>query len=205
MAPSVPDTQAVSGPVVRRRGRPRDTSADERILQAAGRLILERGFDKVTVDDVASLARAGKATVYRRWASKEDLAVAALELLYRQEVPLPDTGSVRKDLAEYYTSALDFAGSPAGYAYIRMSMAESLRDPRISALHQSASATQERLVEEMLQRGIDRGEIRSDAPLQLAISLLGGIITQTAALERPMPTSADVEAILDLLFEGIGA
>ncbi len=202
-APLSAPAAAVAAPVVRRRGRPRDTSADERILQAAGRLILERGFDKVTVDDVASMARAGKATVYRRWASKEDLAVAALELLYRQEVPVPDTGSVRTDLQEYYRSVLEFVSSPTGYAYIRMSMAEALRDQRIAALHQSATTTQEKLVAAMIQRGVDRGEIRADAQLDLAISWLGGIITHCAAMGRPMPAPEDVEQIIDFLFRGI--
>lgn len=203
-APLSAPAATATAPVVRRRGRPRDTSADERILQAAGRLILERGFDKVTVDDVASMARAGKATVYRRWASKEDLAVAALELLYRQEVPIPDTGSVRGDLREYYRSVLEFVASPTGYAYVRMSMAETLRDQRIAALHQSATTTQEELVEAMFQRGVDRGEIRADAPLHLAISWLGGIISNCAAMGRPMPSPEDVDEILDFLFRGIG-
>lgn len=204
-APPAHDPAGNPSPVVRRRGRPRDTSADERILQAAGRLILERGFDKVTVDDVATLARAGKATVYRRWASKEDLAVAALELLYRQEMVLPDTGSVRNDLLEYYRNVLEFAGSPTGYSYIRMSMAEALRDSRIAALHESATRTQERLFEQLLQRGIERGEIRPDAPLGLLMAAFGGIITQCAVLGREMPKPADVEVLLDLFFGGIQA
>ena len=64
-------------PEVRKRGRPRDPEADGRILAAASALILVRGFDSMTVDEVASTAGVGKATVYRRWARKEDLAVAA--------------------------------------------------------------------------------------------------------------------------------
>ena len=53
-----------------------------RITAAAAELMLQRGFDRTTVDDVASRAGVGKATVYRRWPSKEDLAVAAMETLY---------------------------------------------------------------------------------------------------------------------------
>ena len=73
--------------VRRKRGRPRDPEADDRILAAASALILLRGFDSMTVDEVAARAGVGKATVYRRWAAKEDLAVAAMEQLYRDEMP----------------------------------------------------------------------------------------------------------------------
>lgn len=202
--PGTPPTAAET-PVPRRRGRPRDTSADERILQAAGRLILERGFDKVTVDDVASLARAGKATVYRRWASKEDLAVAALELLYRQELPMPDTGSAYADLREYFRSVLEFVNSPTGAAYIRMSMGEALRDPRIAALHETATASQERALTELIRRGIERGEIRADAPVQYAVNLVSSLVTLRASIGRQQPTPDEVDTLVEFLFRGIGA
>src|SRR6201995_6119515 len=82
------------GPPARRgRGRPRDPATDEKITKAAAELMLQRGYDRTTVDDVADRAGVGKATVYRRWPSKEDLAVAAMETLYSAEMPQPDTGS----------------------------------------------------------------------------------------------------------------
>jgi AcrR family transcriptional regulator len=102
--------------VPRKKGRPRDAGADERILAAAAELILKRGFDNMTVDEVAAMARAGKATVYRRWAGKEDLAFAALEQLYSTELPIPDTGSIREDLRAGFTQALEVAGSDTGRA-----------------------------------------------------------------------------------------
>src|SRR6187551_908193 len=99
---------AVSRPPVpevrRKRGRPRDPEADGRILAAASALILMRGFESMTVDEVASSAGVGKATVYRRWSRKEDLAVAAMEQLYRDEVPTADTGSIRGDLRAMFAS-----------------------------------------------------------------------------------------------------
>ncbi len=96
-----PDVDAAATPpaeVRRKRGRPRDPEADARILAAASSLILLRGYESMTVDEVASSAGVGKATVYRRWSRKEDLAVAAMEQLYRDEMPPPDTGSIRGDL-----------------------------------------------------------------------------------------------------------
>ena len=70
---TAPDTgRAPAAPEVRRkRGRPRDPEADGRILAAASSLILMRGFESMTVDEVASNAGVGKATVYRCWPTKE--------------------------------------------------------------------------------------------------------------------------------------
>lgn len=197
--PPLPETRPQ-----RRRGRPRDASADERILEAAGQLILERGFDKVTVDDVAALAKAGKATVYRRWASKEDLAVAALSQLYRHEIPVPDTGSVRDDLEAYYRSTLEFAGSESGRRYLHTTIGESLRDPRVQQLHRAAVKSREDLVRKILERGVARGEIRADVPLDLPVDYIGAVLSQAIISGRPVPSPDQVPQILDFLFRGIG-
>ena len=127
-------TSPGSTQVRRGRGRPRDPGTDDRITTAAAELLLQRGFDRTTVDDVAARAGVGKATVYRRWPSKEDLAVAAMETLYSSEMPEPDTGSIRTDLAASYRSVLTFVNTPEGAAFLRTTIAESVRDGRIAAL-----------------------------------------------------------------------
>jgi AcrR family transcriptional regulator len=188
----------------RRKGRPRDASADERILAAAAQLILTRGFDNMTVDEVAAKARAGKATVYRRWAGKEDLAFAALEQLYGTELPVPDTGSLRGDLRAGFSQALEFGGSETGRAYLRMSLAESLRDRRVGALYTAAFESQEAAAREMLQRGIDRGELRPDFPMDIVADWFAGLLVLYAVIERPLPGQDEVEDLIDMLLDGIG-
>ena len=147
-------------PVRRKRGRPRDPEADRRILDAAAALILAHGFDNMTVDDVAARAHVGKATVYRRWAKKEDLAVAAMGQLYDAQMPTPDTGSIEGDLREAFAKVLAFANSEQGSAYIRTCIAESVRDPRIAALYRAANDRAEDSARMMFQRAIARGEVR---------------------------------------------
>lgn len=188
----------------RRKGRPRDAGADERILTAAAELILKRGYDNMTVDEVAATAKAGKATVYRRWAGKEDLAFAALEQLYGQEFPIPDTGTVEGDLRASYTQGLEFANSVAGLAYLRMSITESLRDERIAALYISAHQRQETAARAIFERGIARGELRPDFRIDLAVSTFGGLVVLRAVV-GDMPVHDDVEDLIDLLLKGIGA
>jgi AcrR family transcriptional regulator len=199
-SPSQPEEPAAP----RRKGRPRDTSADERILAAAAELILTRGFDNMTVDEVAARARAGKATVYRRWAGKEDLAFAALEQLYSTQLPIPHTGNVRADLIEATRQGLEFANSETGRAYIRMSVSESLRDPRVCALYTAAFERQEAAARELLQLGIDRGELRPDFPMDLAVNWFTGEMILYAIIGRPAPSPDEAEGIVDFILEGIG-
>jgi AcrR family transcriptional regulator len=82
-------------------GRKRDETADTRIIEAAVDTLAEAGFDVMTMDMVAARAKAGKATVYRRWASKAELVRDAVIWMSRSSVELdhlPDTGTLRGDL-----------------------------------------------------------------------------------------------------------
>jgi len=189
----------------RRKGRPRDASADERILAAATQLILTRGFDNMTVDEVAAMARAGKATVYRRWAGKEDLAFAALEQLYSTELPLPDTGSIRSDLREAFRQGLEFGADKTGRAYLRMAVGESLRDERIGRLYAAALEGQEAGVRAMFQRGIDRGELRPDFRMDVAVDWFAGLLVIYAVMQRPLPSPEDADDLVDFVMNGMRA
>jgi len=192
-------------PTRRRRGRPRDPDADVRILDAAAALILARGYDAMTVDEVAAKARVGKATVYRRWARKEDLAVAAMSQLYDAEMSMPDTGSIREDLRTAYKNVLTFASSEAGRAYLRTTIAESVRDPRIAALYRAASERIEGHAAAVMQRAITRGELRADADLEWATQWLGGLLAMRMVTGRPLPGPEDADALVEVTLRGIGA
>jgi AcrR family transcriptional regulator len=192
-------------PVRRGRGRPRAPGTDERITAAAAELLLLRGFDRTTVDDVAARAGVGKATVYRRWPSKEDLAVAAMASLYSTEMPEPDTGSIREDLAASYRSVLAFVNAVDGAAFLRMSIAESVRDDRIAALHRSSAERREELTRRTFERAIARGEVRPDIDVDSAVQWLGGLLAIRAITHRPMPTVDDVDALVEFTLRGVGA
>lgn len=192
-------------PSPRRKGRPRDASADERILAAAAELILKHGYDNMTVDEVAAKAKAGKATVYRRWAGKEDLAFAALEQLYSTELPLPDTGSIREDLRQSFTQALEFVSSETGRAYLRMTIAESLRDDRLGALYTAAHNQQEAAARTMFERGIARGELRADMRVDFAVTWISGLLVLNSAIDKPQPGLDEVDDMVDFVLRGCQA
>ncbi len=202
------DRAAGSSPtpeVRRKRGRPRDPEADGRILAAASALILMRGFESMTVDEVASNAGVGKATVYRRWARKEDLAVAAMEQLYRDEMPSPDNGTIRADLLEMFSSVLTFVNSPAGTDYIRTTIKESMRDERIATLYREASLRAEESAAEVFERAIARGEVRHDTPVKSAVQFLGALVAMRVITDEDVPGLDDLDDLVDFVLHGISA
>lgn len=204
---SAPGEQSADdAPEVRRkRGRPRNPDADERILSAAADLILARGFDSMTVDDVAAQAHVGKATVYRRWARKEDLAVAAMERLYNSEMPIPDTGNIQRDLVEAYTNVLAFANSVAGESYLRTTIAESVRDVRIAALYRHASERVEVHAAAMFEKAIQRGELREGFDVPNAVQWMTGLLAVCVITHRPMPKVDQAPELVRMLLHGISA
>jgi AcrR family transcriptional regulator len=157
----------------------------------------------MTVDDVAAKAGVGKATVYRRWPSKDDLAVAAMAEIYATEMPDVDTGSIRTDLKQSLVSALSFMNSARGQAYLRTSMAEAVRDERIAALYRAATERVEANAATMYQRAIERGEVRPDIDVELVVQWVGGLIAMRAITHRALPGLEDVDTLVDFTLRGV--
>ena len=157
----------------------------------------------MTVDDVAERAGVGKATVYRRWPSKSDLAVAAIGEVLTTEFPEPDTGSIVTDLRESLRNVLSFANSPGGVAFMKMCIAESLRDPRIAALYRESTDRREVQSKETFERAIARGEVRADARLDYALNWIGGMLATRIISDRPLPGIDEVDEMLAFILRGV--
>ncbi|WP_367045422.1 TetR/AcrR family transcriptional regulator [Streptomyces sp. Je 1-332] len=83
-----------------RRGRPRAEGADARILEAAYAVLVDRGYERYSIDEVAQRAGVAKTTIYRRWPTRDHLIVAVVAKI-QDEVPVTDTGDIRHDLVTY--------------------------------------------------------------------------------------------------------
>src|SRR5688500_20173975 len=90
----MPVLTMTDGPRSSRGGRPRDPSRDGVIRAAILRLLADVGYGALTMDAVASEAGVGKATIYRRWRTKQALVGDTISDLNRGEANPPDTGSV---------------------------------------------------------------------------------------------------------------
>jgi AcrR family transcriptional regulator len=153
-------------------GRPRDPEADEAILGATLSLLAEHGTAGVSTDRVAAAAGVGKATIYRRWRSKDELLVAAAQTLSRQ-VPVPDTGSLREDLT-LITHGLSTVFAQPGTARLVAALVERmLHDDRLAEVLRAGFLTERRTAARTaLERALARGEIREDVDLEVAVDLL---------------------------------
>ncbi len=157
----------------------------------------------MTVDEVAERAGVGKATVYRRWPSKSDLAVAAIGEILRTEFPEPDTGSIVSDLRAGISHAIAFANTPGGSRFMRMCIAESIRDPRIAALYRESADRREEHSKLAFARAIARGEIRPDARIEYVLNWIAGILASRIISDRPMPALDEVDDMLGFILRGI--
>ena len=187
----------------RSRGRPRDPSTDERILTATAALLRRKGFEQMTVDEVATEANVGKATIYRRWPSKDDLAVAAMHRFYAIEIPEVDTGTLHGDLSESFRLVLAWIRSPEGAAYQKMSIRESMRDDRIAALYRVATERAEDCARQMYVRAAERGELRDDVDLNYPVQWLGGLLAARAITGRSFPTEDEIPRLVEFALLGI--
>lgn len=155
-----------------RGGRPRSPAADQALLHAALVSLEEDGYARLSMAGVAKRAGVSGTTLYRRWSSKQDLVVAALESLSRG-VDYPDTGSLAGDIEELLTQASAAFRSEEG-RILRGLIGEVFKNPELAALVQDRmSGPKRQLFIGMLDRAIGRHEIPPLDPT-IAINLVLG-------------------------------
>ena len=166
---------AAASPPVARKGRPRSDRAHRAILDAARELLTEEGFSGLRLEHVAARAGVGKATIYRHWGSREELALELLVELAGPHIPVADTGDTRQELlATVMNPIRALTETPFG-PVIRALMSEIATDPRLGDRFR-ATVVQARRAEvaRVMARGIERGDLRPDADADIATELLVG-------------------------------
>ena len=155
-------------------GRPRSARVDEAILHAARAELAERGYARMSVDAVAARAGVSKPTVYLRHATKADLATAAIASMGAASRPAP-TGDVRADLIAHLRLLRAGLERPFGMATLGTVLAEEHETPELLALFRDRLvAPRRRELRAVLAGGRERGELRADANLDIAVSALVG-------------------------------
>ena len=157
-------------------GRPRDARADRAIIAAAHELIATVGVEEMRMDDVAARAGVGKAAIYRRYASKEELVAGAAAALVR-DIPVPDTGSARDDLLALMRDAVAAYSDPVQAGVVPNLLGAMRHRPDVAAAERGGFLARRRAaLREVLDRGVARGELRADLDFELALDVLGGAL-----------------------------
>ncbi len=188
-------------------GRPRDERADRAILDAALELLAEVGPTGLSVEEVAVRAGVSKATIYRRFPTKDDLVVASLSGL---AVALPDDmpdGPVRDRLAhlvEHWWAS--YVGSSNGVVFHRV-LAHAKSNPRLfEAFYDEVIEPRRDLFRTVLRDAVDAGEVRDDADLELIITIIIGTsvyTNQTRSAGRDPSPGAGPAQLVDAALAGV--
>ncbi len=166
------------------------------MLAVTLRLLREHGYDRLTVDAVASTARASKATVYRRWPSKAELVLAAFIEGIRQVAVPPDTGTLRGDLLHVGETVCQQARRHA--STIRAVLVEVSRHPALNDVMQHQFLDQRKaLIQHILQQAVDRGEIAEAAITDELWDLLPGYLIFRSIMHSRPPTQHTVQVLVD--------
>ncbi len=183
-------------PKATRTGRPRSTAADAAILEATRASLVDLGWSKLTMSDVAIRAGVAKTTLYRRWAGKNELVVDAVAVLF-DELELPDRGSLAADVQGVVLQFAALLERPEARTALMAVVAESTRDDSLRRRIRSAIVDrQKRLVLLGRERAQARGELRYEDDASAAARnadlifdvIAGAVVHRTLVSAEPVDT-----------------
>lgn len=179
-------------------GRPQDPDADQRILEAAIKLLSEQGFTRMSIEAVAAESGVAKTTIYRRFADKVDLVSAALNKYLAQMDPV-ELGSARKELVVH----LQHNRERIDPAIPGSLLAEEEANPRLlEVFREQVIHPRFAMIRETLERGIERGELRAGLDADVVTQLLVGAFF-AHYLHRGRPDDDWPERVVDAIWPAL--
>lgn len=195
---------------VPRTGRPRSAAADAAILEATRAALVELGWSKLTLGDVATRAGVAKTTLYRRWAGKNELVVDAVAVLF-DELELPDRGSLAADIEGVVLQFAAILDRPETKTALMAVVAESTRDePLRERIRTSIVDRQKRLVVEGRARATARGELPPESDPEasartadLVFDVVAGAVVHRTLVSAEVADEEWVRAFTRVLLLGL--
>ena len=158
------------------RGRPRSLDADEKILDAAMELLVERGYEGATIGAVAMRARVGSKTIYRRYVNRVEMLAAAIDERLGVR-PVENTGNTLADLRAMVSMLAGITLRGPGMRLLGVVLTEERRHPELlSAYRRRGVWPRRRLLRAVLERAVRRGEVRGEVDLDVAVDLVWGAV-----------------------------
>jgi AcrR family transcriptional regulator len=137
--------------------------------------LAQGGHDKLTMDKVAARAGVGKAALYRRWRSKEQMLTELVAALGDdQQKPAPDLGSLRDDLHALIVDMIDLSSDPLIRQIVAYVIATARSSPELIQTMRGVPGPNREDWQLVLQRAIDRGELAPDSDMEVALDIITG-------------------------------
>ncbi|GHG97892.1 TetR/AcrR family transcriptional regulator [Streptomyces lanatus] len=195
-----------------RPGRPRSATADTAILAATRDALVELGWSKLTLGDVATRAGVAKTTLYRRWPGKNELVVDAVAELF-DELELPDRGSLAADIEGVVLQFATILARPEARSGLMAVVAESTRDDALrQRIRESIVDRQKCLVLEGRSRAQARGELppepdpsESARTADLIFDVIAGAVVHRALVSAEPVDTDWAHSFAGLLLNGLTA
>ena len=184
-------------------GRPRSTQSHQAILQATLDLLAEVGYDRMSIEAIATRAGVGKPTIYRRYLSKAELVADAIESR-REEYVIPNTGSLWGDIEALITSAAQITFNPLGRQTVAMMIGSATSNPEFAQVYWIKYLQPRRQAFAVVyERAKARQEIPADLDPDLVFDVISGLMLY--ALVFPEGTKAwktYIRQTIQLLIQG---
>ncbi|MFS0841058.1 TetR/AcrR family transcriptional regulator [Paenibacillus sp. 1P03SA] len=159
-----------------KRGRPRNVEAQKSILSASYELLLESGFQAVTVDKIAERAQVSKATIYKWWPNKAAVVMDGFLYAATARLPVPDTGSAMNDIVIHATNLTRFLTSREGKIITEL-LGEGQFDAGLAEAYRTRFFRPRRLeARGLLEKGIQLGVLKKELDIDICIDLIYGPI-----------------------------
>jgi len=172
------------------------------VLRATAELLLTEGLAGTRIADIAARAGVHETSIYRRWGTRTNLIAEALSSHLDTELPLPDTGSTREDLTAFFTGLAEFLTTPTGRSMTSLGLAQPDNENPIDFARDRFWDLRLTRASILVQRGIDRGDVRSDIDPQLILEAMAGAL-HLHILLRNQPADHDyIGSLIDLTLEG---
>ncbi len=177
--------------------RPRiEGDREQQVLDATLDVLADVGYDRLTMDAVAAAAKASKATLYRRWSTKQALVVDAV-CSQKSSGPVPDTGSLRDDLVTLHCEMGGF-GDPRNLAVLAAVVTAMARDEEFAATYRrDFIAPKIAAARVIFDRARARGEIGGDVDVALLAPALPGIVLHRIFFLGEEATSDLIAQVID--------
>ena len=185
-------------------GRPRSQEAHNAVLNVALRLVTQRGFRSVSVNEIAAEAGVGKMTIYRHWPNKAALVMDSLLVLIGSDTDFPKTESAIKSLRRQLDLQASFFRGSRGNL-IRSLVAEAQYDPELAiAFRERWLIPRREGVRRILLAAVAEGSLRSDIDIDTAIDLLYGSLYYRLLLGSGALDKSFVDLACHQFLEGHG-
>lgn len=171
--------------------------ARDNILRVTLNLLERLGYSAVTTDLIAAEAQVSKTTIYRHWRTKQEVVVDAM----RRRLPnldVPDLGSAEGEVRWILEHRLEDYRNPGTARLVGGLVGAAVSDPRLKPIFDEWVENLSRAIRQVIQRGIARGDVRSDIDIFALETLIAGVVSRTVILQRSF-TQATIDEIVKLI------